>query len=299
MRLATFEGQGRERIGLVIDDQLLDLATAWEYMGKGVEFPAGDMKALLAHEQGLENVRIIEDAAKGGAVWLEHVSQPVAGARLLAPILRPEKIVCIGLNYRDHAEESNMPLPKEPVIFGKFANAVIGPEDNILLPTSLSDKVDFEAELAVVIGRRATWVSEKTAMNYVAGYMNFNDVSARDLQKRDGQWFKGKCLDTFAPMGPWLVTKDEIPDPENLKIELRLNGETMQSSNTMNLIFGIAYLVSFLSRLMTLEPGDIIATGTPAGVGFAHKPPVFLRTGDTVEVEIEGLGILRNGVAAR
>ncbi|MGI6605247.1 MAG: fumarylacetoacetate hydrolase family protein [Firmicutes bacterium] len=299
MRLVTFEGQGQPRLGVIVGDQLLDLTAAWQAMGKRVELPDGDMKVLLAQEQGLEYVQEVEAAAKAGAAWLEEVARPLSEVRLLAPILRPDKVICIGLNYRDHAEEANMPLPKEPVIFGKYSNAVIGPEESILLPTGLSDKVDYEAELAVVIGRRATWVREDKALDYVAGYMNFNDVSARDLQMRDGQWMKGKCLDTFAPIGPWLVTKDEVGNPEDLKVELRLNGETMQSSNTKNLIFGIAQLVSFLSRLMTLEPGDIIATGTPAGVGFARKPPVYLRPGDTVEVEIQGLGILRNGVAAR
>lgn len=216
---------------------------------------------------------------------------------IVSPVPRPGKIICIGLNYRDHAEESGMAIPKSPVIFSKFANCAIGPREPIVIPSG-STETDYEAELAFVIGRRARNVGPEEAMNYVLGYTNFNDVSARDFQFADGQWQRGKSCETFAPMGKFLATTDEIPDPQNLSIKLRLNGQTMQDSNTNQMIFGVAELVEFLSRHITLEPGDVVATGTPPGVGFARKPPVYLKDGDVVEVEIEGLGILSNPVVA-
>jgi 2-keto-4-pentenoate hydratase/2-oxohepta-3-ene-1,7-dioic acid hydratase in catechol pathway len=190
-----------------------------------------------------------------------------------------------------------MEVPKSPVVFSKFATAVVGPEDVITLPRS-SAKVDYEAELAVVIGRRSKHVSRDEALGQVLGYANLNDVSARDFQFADGQWQRGKSCDTFCPLGPCIVTADEIPDPQRLDIRFRLNGETLQDSNTSQLIFGVPELVEFLSDSITLEPGDVIATGTPPGVGFARKPPVYLKDGDVAEVEVEGLGILRNTVHA-
>lgn len=214
---------------------------------------------------------------------------------ICAPVPRPSKIICIGLNYRDHAEESGAEIPKSPIIFSKFSQCAIGANEAILLPKK-SEQVDYEAELAFVVGRRAKNVSKENAMDYVFGYTNFNDVSARDFQFADGQWTRGKSCDTFAPFGEFVATKDEIKDPHNLRIQFRLNGETLQNSNTGELIFKIPELIEFLSRSITLEPGDVIATGTPPGVGFARKPPVFLKDGDTAEVEIEGLGILRNRV---
>ena len=215
---------------------------------------------------------------------------------LAAPVPRPGKVICIGLNYRDHAAESGMEIPRSPITFSKFPSAVIGSGSDIVLPAD-SSEVDFEAELAVVIGRRAKNVSAANAFDHVFGYTNFNDVSARDMQFADGQWQRGKSCDTFAPLGPFVATKDEIGDPHELKIEFRLNGRTMQSSTTRELIFGIPQLIEFLSRSITLEPGDIIATGTPPGVGFARKPPIFLNEGDVCEVEIAGLGVLANRVA--
>jgi 2-keto-4-pentenoate hydratase/2-oxohepta-3-ene-1,7-dioic acid hydratase in catechol pathway len=217
----------------------------------------------------------------------------VADVRLMAPVPRPGKVIAIGLNYRDHAAESNMPSPERPVVFSKFTTAVIGPDDPVILPPS-SNQVDYEAELAVVIGRRAKRVSRDAAYDCVLGYTNFNDVSARDFQFSDGQWQRGKSCDTFAPMGPFIATTDEVSDPHRLSIKLRLNGRTMQDSNTDQLIFDVPDLIEFLSATVTLEPGDVIATGTPPGVGFARKPPVFLKPGDLMEVEIEGLGILTN-----
>jgi acylpyruvate hydrolase len=215
--------------------------------------------------------------------------------KIEAPVPRPSKIICIGLNYRNHAIESGMGIPKSPLIFSKFVTCVTAPGEPILLPSG-SSQVDYEAELAFVIGRKAKNVSKENAMNYVFGYTNFNDVSARDMQFADGQWQRGKSCDTFAPFGEFVATADEVPDPHDLRIAFRLNGETLQDSRTSELIFRIPELVEFLSRSITLEPGDIIATGTPPGVGFARKPPLFMKDGDIAEVEIEGLGILSNPV---
>jgi 2-keto-4-pentenoate hydratase/2-oxohepta-3-ene-1,7-dioic acid hydratase in catechol pathway len=219
--------------------------------------------------------------------------------RLAAPIPDPEKIICIGLNYADHAAESGAPIPSEPVIFNKFPTAVRAHDEAIILPRS-SDRVDYEAELVVVIGRQGRHIAREEAYSYVGGYTCGHDVSARDWQlaKPGGQWLLGKTFDTFAPFGPELVTADEISDPGALDICLRLNGQCMQRSNTRQLIFPIDYLVSYVSGICTLKPGDVIFTGTPPGVGFARKPPVFLKAGDTVEVEIRSIGVLRNPVVA-
>jgi 2-keto-4-pentenoate hydratase/2-oxohepta-3-ene-1,7-dioic acid hydratase in catechol pathway len=230
--------------------------------------------------------------ALGSEVLIEREA-----VRLLAPVPRPGKLIAIGLNYRDHAAESKMALPERPVVFSKFTTSVIGPHESVVLPAT-SDKVDYEAELAVVIGRRAKGVTKDQALDYVLGYTIVNDVSARDFQFADGQWQRGKSCDTFAPMGVYIATTDEIRDPHKLSIKLRLNGKTMQDSNTDQLIFGVPELVAFLSETITLEPGDVIATGTPSGVGFARKPPVFLKSGDVMEVEIERLGSLSNPVVA-
>ena len=212
-----------------------------------------------------------------------------------APVPRPGKIICIGLNYRNHAIESGMEIPSSPIIFSKFVTSVSAPGGPIVIPKG-SEKVDYEAELAVVIGRRAKNVSAADAKRYVFGYTNFNDVSARDFQFADGQWQRGKSSDTFAPFGEFVATADEVVDPHDLRIRFRLNGETLQDSSTGELIFRIPELIEFLSRSITLEPGDIIATGTPPGVGFARKPPIFLKDGDIAEVEIEGLGVLTSPV---
>ena len=220
---------------------------------------------------------------------------PRRDAYWFAPVPRPGKLICIGLNYRDHAAESKMAIPEKPVVFSKFSTAVIAPGEPVVLPRE-SRQVDYEAELAVVIGRRARHVSADRAYDYVLGYTAFNDVTARDFQFADGQWQRGKSCDTFAPMGQTIVTTDTIKDPHRLSIKLVLNGETMQDSNTDQLIFGVPQLIEFLSQSMTLEPGDVIATGTPPGVGFARTPPVFLKPGDEMEVLIEGIGGLGNPV---
>ncbi|KXK06967.1 MAG: 5-carboxymethyl-2-hydroxymuconate delta-isomerase [Acidobacteria bacterium OLB17] len=214
---------------------------------------------------------------------------------LVAPVPRPGKVICVGLNYRDHAEESGLPIPESPIIFSKFPTSITGPDLPIKLPHG-SSEVDYEAELAVIIGRRASRVSSTDAMDYVFGYANFNDVSARDFQFADGQWQRGKSCDTFGPLGPFVLTRDEVADPHDLRIRFRLNGETLQDSNTGQMIFRIPELIEFISGSITLEPGDVIATGTPPGVGFARSPKIFLRSQDIAEVEIEGLGVLRNPI---
>lgn len=220
---------------------------------------------------------------------------PLAKARLLAPIPKPGKITCVGMNYADHAREQGHEPPQSPIFFLKSGNTISGPGDAIHLPPN-SSQVDYEAEFAVVIGKRGSRIPEEKAYDYVAGYMILHDVSARDLQFSDGQWYRGKSCDTFAPTGPWIVTRDEIKDPHNLRISLTLNGETMQDSNTSNLIFSVPYLISYLSQSATWEVGDLISTGTPPGVGVFRKPPVFLKAGDTTSVTVEKLGTLTNPV---
>jgi acylpyruvate hydrolase len=224
--------------------------------------------------------------------------RPLAEVKLLAPVPRPGKIICVGLNYRDHANETGQKIPSEPVLFSKFANSVVGPGADVVVPPE-ADKIDYEAELAVVIGRRAASVTVADALARVAGYACANDVSSRSLQFRSAQWLLGKAIDTFLPLGPYLVTADEVPDPQALGIRCLVNDEVLQSSNTGQMIFGVAELVSFISRTITLEPGDLIVTGTPSGVGMAADPPRFLRPGDRMRVEIDGLGELENTVRAR
>lgn len=248
-------------------------------------------KALLAMTDGLPR-------AASAAAQAQAQGKFCTG-ELLAPIPSPGKVICIGLNYRDHAEETGQPIPTEPICFSKFSSSVVGPNAEIRLP-KVAHKVDYEAELVVVIGKRGKNIPVEQALSHVAGYTNGNDVSARDWQigRPGGQWLLGKTPDTFAPIGPYLVTADEIPTPEQLSIKLRLNGETLQDSSTKSLIFGIEALIAHLSQLITLEPGDLIFTGTPPGVGAARKPPIWLKGGDVAEVEIEGLGVLRNPVVA-
>ena len=211
------------------------------------------------------------------------------------PVPDPDKIICLGVNYREHAAEAQLELPTVPLFFAKFRNSLIGPAAPVLLPHA-SEQIDYEGELAVIIGTRCKEVSEQDALNYVAGYTIMNDVSARDIQMQTSQWIAGKALDTFAPMGPGIVPASNIPDPQTLLLTTRLNGQTVQHASTADMIFSVAHAISFLSSLMTLEPGDIIATGTPSGVGFKRTPPLFLQDGDIVEVEIEGIGQIRNPV---
>lgn len=288
MKLATLKTDQGNRVVAVLasenDTKYIDLMTVDATIPRS-------LKGLLAQTDGLSRAR---EAYESGT----EIGAFVTG-ELLAPIPEPGKVICIGLNYRDHAEESGMDIPSEPVCFSKFANTITGPETTIKLP-AVSKQVDYEAELVVVIGKTGKNIPAGEALNHVAGYMNGNDVSARDWQigRPGGQWLLGKTPDTFAPIGPWLVTTEEAGDPNNLKIALRLNGESMQDSNTKEFIFTVEEVIEHLSKIMTLEPGDIIFTGTPPGVGMARKPPVFLKPGDATEVEIEGLGVLRNNVAA-
>jgi 2-keto-4-pentenoate hydratase/2-oxohepta-3-ene-1,7-dioic acid hydratase in catechol pathway len=214
--------------------------------------------------------------------------------RVEVPLRHPSKVVAIGQNYMDHCRECNAPIPTRPIVFAKFPSSLIGPTDDIQWCSELTQQVDWEAELGVVIGKAARHVPEETALDYVFGYTVINDVSARDLQGGDGQWVRGKSLDTFCPMGPGIVTADEIPDPQDLDVRCWVNGMVMQDSNTLEMIFNVRYLISFLSRAFTLNPGDVISTGTPHGVGVGRDPQIFLQDGDVVEVEVERIGRLRN-----
>ena len=241
--------------------------------------------------------RVVRDANALAAARNKGWLVPSGDAYWFAPVPRPGKIICIGMNYRDHAHEIGLDVPNAPTIFSKFSSCVIAPGEPVVLPAG-STQVDYEAELAVVMGRRATQVAADRAYEYVLGYTAFNDVTARDFQFGDLQWQRGKSCDTFAPMGPAIVTADEILDPHTLRITLTRNGTVMQDSNTGQLIFRVPELIEFITRTITLEPGDVIATGTPAGVGFARKPPVFLEAGDVMEVGIERIGAMGNPVAA-
>ncbi|HEY8462791.1 MAG TPA: fumarylacetoacetate hydrolase family protein [Bacillota bacterium] len=290
MKLGTFRIGNNQFIGAILNDVVIDLAQA-----------AKANKEFQSYSQAFSDMRTLlpltEQAAKLVAVS-SHLDIPryrLNDVEIMAPITNPNKIICVGLNYLDHALESNEEIPTEPVIFTKFQTSLIGMGSPIRLPR-LSKQVDYEAELAVVIKKTGKYIPEAEAWEYVAGYTAMNDVSARDLQMRGSQWTKGKAIDTFAPLGPYLVTADEISDPHQLRIQLELNGQIMQDSCTDQLIFKIPQLISFLSELFTLEPGDVISTGTPPGVGFVQQPPVFLKSGDQVSVIIEKIGKLTNPV---
>jgi 2-keto-4-pentenoate hydratase/2-oxohepta-3-ene-1,7-dioic acid hydratase in catechol pathway len=294
----------KPRMGMILHDGTRDLGYRLdcERLFSSDELPANPLswfdmddqwfrRANETREHLIKDSNALDQAKQKG--WLVERRD----AYWFAPVPRPGKLICIGLNYRDHAAESNMPIPDRPVIFSKFPTSVIAPGEPVVIPPT-SQQVDYEAELAVVIGRKAKHVKASRALDYVLGYTAFNDVSARDFQFADGQWQRGKSCDTFAPMGQSIVTTDTITDPHKLSIKLVLNGQTMQDSNTDQLIFGVPELIEFLTESITLEPGDVIATGTPPGVGFARKPPVFLKPGDEMEVLIEGIGGLGNPVVA-
>ena len=282
MRFVTFDRKGFQEPGVIAEGQVIGLRSAgFETV---TEVAAGGADAL-------DRVRRWMDNPPGG----EEIDP--ATVKLAAPIPRPPKIICIGLNYRDHAEESNMAVPKVPTVFAKFPTSVISHLSPIVLPKA-STQPDYEAELAVVIGKGGRYIPEARWHEHVFGYTMLNDVSARDFQMATTQWMMGKTFDTFAPLGPSVVTADEVGDPHCLDISLVLSGDVMQHSNTRNLIFRIPQLIAHLSSVFTLEPGDVIATGTPAGVGFARKPPRFLKPGDECRVRIQGLGELINPVVA-
>ena len=265
-------------------------ATQAGVLNDGEITPVPGHADVLSILQGGDSAMAAARSAGGSTVAL-------ASVKLLAPIPRPPKIICVGLNYRDHAIESNMPIPTTPTIFCKFHTAVLAPGDAIVLP-KISTQPDYEAELAFVIGQGGRHIAAGDWERHVAGYMNLNDVSARDIQLATSQWVMGKTFDTFCPMGPALVTRDEIADPHNLDISLTIHGEVLQNSNTRELIFRIPELIAYLSSIFTLEPGDVVSTGTPSGVGFARKPPRYLKEGDDVVVRVAGLGELRNPVVA-
>lgn len=293
MKLVTFQKGNTYQAGIVLGERILDISPA-----SGGQLPS-EVRALLASGEAQAFASQLVRRAQEEPDFMQQFSLPFSSARLVAPIPRPGKILCLGLNYRDHAAESGAELPSEPIVFSKAPTSVIGPGEPILLPAA-SDKVDYEVELAFVIGKPGKNVSAEAAMEHVAGYTVLNDVSARDYQreKPGGQWHLAKSFDTFAPLGPWIVTADEIPDPHRLALRCVINGKTMQDSNTSEMIFRIPEIIEYLTRVLTLETGDVVATGTPPGVGFARKPPRFLRSGDIVQCIVEGIGTLENPVQA-
>ena len=273
MKLIRFGNPGKEKTGIIINDEYYDTSSFGE-----------DYNEQFFESDGLNRLQKFIGKNKNS---LPKVSKEI---RLSSPVARPSKIICIGLNYADHAKETNAIPPKEPILFFKSTSALIGPNDDVIIPKN-SKKTDWEVELAVVISKKTSYVDEAQALNYVAGYCVHNDLSEREFQlERGGQWVKGKSCDTFAPLGPFLATQDEVADINNLRLWLMVNGEIMQDGNTSDFIFKIPFLISYISQFMTLLPGDVISTGTPAGVGLGMDPPVFLKDGDVVELGIDGLG---------
>jgi 2-keto-4-pentenoate hydratase/2-oxohepta-3-ene-1,7-dioic acid hydratase in catechol pathway len=288
MKLLTFVEGGEFKSGIVTDQGVIDVAAAAQALG--VNAPTTIKGAV---EQGTGSLSDLVSKAQTGESWLRDESSLTLG-----PVVSdPGKIICIGLNYAKHAAESNMPIPTHPVVFSKFNNTLAGQGESVPLDTSVAEQFDYEVELCVVIGKTASRVSEADALDYVFGYCTANDISVRDLQTRTSQWLLGKTPDKFFPIGPYLVTSDEVGDPQNLRITCAVNGETRQDSNTSDMIFSVAQIVSYLSQYFPLEAGDLITTGTPEGVamGMANKP--WLKAGDVVEVEVEKLGKLTNTMA--
>ncbi len=281
MKLIRFGAQGKEKIGVQIDGVNYDVSAF-----------GGDYNEQFFAENGVAR---LEEFVKANEGKLIEVPQ---GERIGAPFARPSKIVCIGLNYLDHAKETNAPIPAEPIIFMKSTTSLVGPYDNVMIPKD-SVKTDWEVEFCIVIGKKASYVEEHEALDYVVGYVLHNDVSEREYQlQRGGTWDKGKGCDTFAPMGPFMATKEEIKDINNVRLWLKVNGKTYQDGNTKDLIFSVAHVVSYVSKFMTLLPGDVISTGTPAGVGLGFNPPIYLKPGDVIELGADGLGESRQTVVA-
>ena len=321
MKLVTYESAHQPRPGVVEGQVIVDVRKSLELLSTrrvprvlaarpafkaatralaAAGFGPRNMIELLGQDAGWRQALGTVTASLARAYdpksALKGLFSPVENARLRAPVLRPEKIICVGRNYAEHARERGSDVPTQPVYFLKSINTLCGSGDPIQLPPN-SSQVDYEAELAVVIGKGGKNIPEDKAYEHIAGYTILNDVSARDMQSADKQWFRGKSCDTFAPLGPWLVTTDEIPDPHSLRISLTLNAQTMQDSTTRNMIFSIPHLVSYLSQSLTFEPGDILSTGTPEGIGASRTPPVFLKSGDTVSITVEKIGTLTNAVA--
>jgi 2-keto-4-pentenoate hydratase/2-oxohepta-3-ene-1,7-dioic acid hydratase in catechol pathway len=288
LRIVNFRRESGLRLGVLQGESVFDLQELSAAAGKTPGYVASAGDFLNAGAEALELAgKLVREIPAG------FVPLPLNSVELGPPVPKPSKIIAVGLNYRDHAGEANFKVPEYPLIFAKFPNSIVGPHDAIVIPAE-EMQVDSEAELAVVIGRRGKAIRAEAAYDYVAGYMALNDVSGRKWQFADKQWTRGKSCDTFCPTGPWLTTRDEIADPHNLRVMGRLNGEVFQDSNTANMIFRVPELISFISEAITLEPGDIVATGTPSGVGVFRNPPVFMKPGDVAEVEIEKLGVLRN-----
>ncbi|OEH54784.1 fumarylacetoacetate hydrolase [Oceanobacillus sp. E9] len=302
MRLLTFQHNEQAKVGIQQKETVYDLQKLTEQFNQAndenllMEYDLNDLDSLvIQNEEVMESIISVWQWAEKNIDSLSGVTYKWEDVKILAPVNRPGKLVCVGNNYMDHCIEQDVEPPKKPMIFSKWASCIIGPDDAIKLPEE-SVQVDYEAELAVVIGKKGKNITEEEALDYVFGYTIINDVSARDIQFEDVQWVRGKSYDTFAPIGPVIVTKDEIEDPHQLDITLELNGEKLQDSNTTNLIFDIPYIISYLSKGFTFEPGDIIATGTPHGVGVFRDPQVFLKSGDTCTIEIENIGVLENTV---
>ena len=304
MKIVTFEANGQTRWGAVRGEAAVDLNLARAMFlashGKEAKYLAADVLDFI--RQGEEAWDAAEETLEffGGRV-VDGISFPLTAAKLLAPLSNPSKIIGIGLNYGEHRSEQNIVADANlyPILFPKFPSAIIGPGDAITWEPTLTQQVDYEAELGVVIGKRARRVAVNDALDYVFGYCNLNDISARDLQydeKGKKQYTRGKSLDTFCPMGPYIVSKDEIDDPQKLRVQCWVNGETRQDSNTDHMINSVAQLIAFIAQGITLMPGDVIATGTPSGVGHYRQPPIYLKPGDVVEMEVEGLGRLSNPI---
>jgi len=284
MQLVTYRTNESYEAGVEIDGKIVGTRSIGPY--------PSTVKELLTIDPAL-----FDEMLEGAKTAIEGPDAvDVSSVHLGPPIPDPEKIICLGLNYRDHAAEAKLALPSAPILFAKYRNSLIGPYDDIVVPPAAAAVVDYEVELTVVIGREAKYVSESDALDYVAGYTAFNDVSARDLQMQTSQWGAGKAIDTFGPLGPGIVPARFIPDPQALMLTTRVNGERVQYESTNQMIFSVAATIAFITQFMTLLPGDIIATGTPAGVGFIRKPQILLKDGDIVEVEIENIGTLRNRV---
>ena len=328
MRLVTYQHEGQSRAGAQLDEQVVDLNRAYhaalQHTGNEDELAVADARvpidmigllkggdtSLRAAGQAVAFVRSQLEGQESPTRGLIRASQvTLRGATqqgivyaidrvsLLPPVLRPGKVICLGLNYRDHAAEAGMAVPEYPVLFHKVAGSLVGHNQPIVIPR-ISSQIDYEGELAIIIGRRGKYIAEDEAYSYIAGYTVANDVSARDLQFRTSQWTTGKMLDTFGPLGPALVTRDEVPDPHILSIKTTLNGRILQDGNTADMIFRVPFIIKYISEIVTLEPGDVIMTGTPAGIGNTRSPQVFMKPGDTVTVEIGRLGKLTNPVVA-
>lgn len=314
MRLVTYQHEGQARTGALLEKYVVDLNRAYRaalhHLGNVNELAVADLRLpidmvslLNGGEASLSAagraVTFVQERLTAGDMTLgtQGILYSTDHVVLLAPVLRPSKIVCLGLNYRAHAAETGMAEPEYPVLFHKVVGSLVGQGQPIVIPR-ISDKVDYEAELAVIIGKRGKYIAEEEAFTYVAGYTIANDVSARDLQMRTAQWTSGKMLDSFAPLGPTLVTRDEVSNPDALRLKTTLNGAVVQDSTTADMIFHVPFIISYISQIATLEPGDVIMTGTPSGVGMSRNPQIYMKAGDSVSIEIEHLGVLTNPVVA-